>query len=68
MVAITNTKPKSNDDLILEGLAEVIADVVTKAIDEKLPSAIENALNARGGGKPQVNQRQPGSFKLPKGD
>lgn len=69
MVAITNTKPKSNDDLILEGLAEVIADVVTKAIDEKLPSAIENALNTRNGEKPQLNQRQAGgSFKLPKSE
>ncbi|MBY2921042.1 hypothetical protein HF259_06260 [Rhizobium leguminosarum] len=69
MVAIHNTNPKNNDDLILEGLAEVIADVVTKAIDAKLPSAIESALNARTVGKPHVNQRQNGEgFKLPKSE
>lgn len=68
MVMINNTKPK-NDDLILEGLAEVIADVVTKAIDDKLAPAIESALNARSAGKTLSNQRKVGDgFRLPKAE
>lgn len=67
MIAIHNTKQRTNDNLILEGLAEVIADVVNKAIDEKLPQAIETAIANHADGKPLTNQRpNAGGFKLPK--
>lgn len=65
---IRNNKPQLSDE-VMDGLAEVIGQLVNKAIEEKLPAAIETVMNKQQtNGKPLINQRPVGGFKLPRSE